>query len=278
MSLQKLTAELYKLFDSGSHVQCQKLLPAIKLELIKHNLLLPLDSNTQTSDQINDLRISERILEIGALSSLLTNNYQGFEGYFSHLRPFYSNSSLHGKVEVNTDSTKIISLYLLYLLSQGLISKFHTELEQIFNSKQYAIEKDKYLQFPLNLERNLMEGNYNKIWKLLNADDNKLPCEEYNHFIETLINALRFEIAKSLEKGYDSLPINNCKTLLYLPQEYLPAAFKKFCEENLEVDNWKFENSTVFFNSTVAEEDVSDNLNTIVVNVLNYAEQIESIV
>ena len=79
MSLQKLTGELYQLFESGKYTQCQKILTPIKIELIKHNLLVPLASNSTNKDQLNDLQIAERILEIGSLASLLSNDYQGFE-------------------------------------------------------------------------------------------------------------------------------------------------------------------------------------------------------
>ncbi|ABN66500.2 predicted protein [Scheffersomyces stipitis CBS 6054] len=277
MSLQKLTAELYSSFERGDYSQCQNILPPIKIELIKHNLLVPVASNSQTKDQVNDLKIAQRILEIGALSSLLSNNYQSFENFVAQLKPFYANIQLHpsSKKHANSDATKIKSLYLLYLLSQGLISKFHTELEVIYNSNHDDIENDKYLQFPINLERNLMEGNYNKIWKLLKEDKN-LPCQEFAHFIDTLIQALRFEIAKSIEKTYESIPINNCKNLLYFPQEQSDAVFEKELSEELEVENWKFENGIIYFdkNETVLNADNSN----VIHNVLNYAEQIDSII
>lgn len=277
MSLQKLTAEIYSLFGKGDYQGCQQLLAPIKLELVKHDLLVPLPSNTTDKNQINDLRIAQRILEIGALSSLLTNNYSGFENYFAQLRPFYSNPKLHNlqKVHINTDITKIISLYLLYLLSQGLISKFHVELEVIYNSTQYDAQQDKYLQFPINLESNLMEGNYIKIWKLLKEEKN-LPCQEYTHFVDTLINALRFEIAKSLEKTYDSIPISNCKNLLYLPQELSDANFEKTLKETYQVDNWKFEDGVIYFTKNENETNVDNQ--SVIKNLLGYAEQIESIV
>lgn len=277
MSLQKLTAEIYSLFGKGDYQGCQQLLAPIKLELVKHDLLVPLPSNTTDKNQINDLRIAQRILEIGALSSLLTNNYSGFENYFAQLRPFYSNPKLHNlqKVHINTDITKIISLYLLYLLSQGLISKFHVELEVIYNSSQYDAQQDKYLQFPINLESNLMEGNYIKIWKLLKEEKN-LPCQEYTHFVDTLINALRFEIAKSLEKTYDSIPISNCKNLLYLHQELSDANFEKTLKETYQVDNWKFEDGVIYFTKNENETNVDNQ--SVIKNLLGYAEQIESIV
>lgn len=277
MSLQKLTSELYSLFEKGNYEQCQKLLPPVKIELIKHNLLVPLKSNTTTSDQINDLKVTQRILEIGALSSLLTNDYQGFENYFAQLRPFYANSAVRGDSKVhNTDATKIISLYLLYLLSQGLISKFHVELELIYNSPQYDTESDKYLSFPINLERNLMEGNYIKIWKLL-KDDHSLPCKEYGHFRSTLIDALRFEIARSLEKTYDSIPVSNCKNLLYIPQETSDETFEAVLRNDLGVSAATIENGVIYFALQESDLAASDSSN-LVANVLSYADQIELIV
>lgn len=273
MSLQKLTSELYQAYDQKNFEQCHKILPAIKVELIKHNLLVPLPSNSGTEDQLNDLDIAQKILEIGALSALQSDLYEGFENCFAHLKPFYNNKKLHSGKEVNTNTTKIESLYLLYLLSQGSISKFHVELEVIYNSDKYDVENDKYLQFPISLEKHLMEGNYIKIWKLLKDKD--LPCEEYTHFIETLNNALRYEIAKSLVKTYDSIPISNCKNLLYFPQEDSDAVFESTLKEELGIEDFTIENGVIYFRKS---EDVTEDSMNVVSNVLSYAEQIESIV
>ncbi|EDK44373.1 conserved hypothetical protein [Lodderomyces elongisporus NRRL YB-4239] len=277
MSLQKLTAELYSLFEKEDFAKCHQLLAPVKIELIKHNLLVPTAQNTLTSDQVNDIKIAQRILEIGALSSLLTNDYLGFENYFAQLKPFYSNDKIHNlkKPHLNTDATKIISLYLLYLLSKGSVSQFHVELESISNSDQYNVEEDKYLRFPIELESNLMEGNYIKIWTLL-KEEKKLPCKEFTHFVTTLVDALRLEIAKSLENSYASIPISNCKNLLYLPQELSDSSLEQMLRDSVDVSNWKFENGTIYFNQVEQENEVDNE--KIIKNVLTYAEQIESIV
>ncbi|EGV59944.1 hypothetical protein CANTEDRAFT_99506 [Yamadazyma tenuis ATCC 10573] len=278
MSLQSITQELYGTFEQEDYEKCQQLLVPLKIELIKHNLLVPITTDSTTKDQINDFKISQKILEIGALSSLLLNKTQVFENYYSHLKPFYSNSKIHLKKEHNTTSTKIISLYLLLLLSQGLVSKFHIEVEHLTFFQQYDLDSDKYLQFPINLEKHLMEGNYIKIWNLLN-DENNLPCKEYIMFVDTLVNALRYEIAKSLEKTYATIPISNCKNLLYFPQEESDMIFEESLKEDLGM-NWTFKNGYVFFNSSTDDNDEfkHDKSNKIITNVLNYAEQIESII
>ncbi|QFZ29424.1 putative 26S proteasome regulatory subunit [Clavispora lusitaniae] len=277
MALPKLAAELNDLFEKKKYDECEKLLPPLKLELIQHNLLVPLPSNTQTQDQLNDLKNAERILEIGALSSLLAHSYANFENLVASLKPFYACGKLHAKNETNTDATKITALYLLYLLSQGHISKFHLELETIYYSPLVNVEQDKYLLFPIDLERNMMEGNYLKIWKLL-QDNSALPCTEFEHFTSTLVNTLRHEIAKSIEKTNSSIPINNCKTLMHYAQEYSDSAFEEELKSQLDVGDWVFKDGVIYFDNVPApDETVSDNTST-VFNVLSYAEQIESIV
>lgn len=277
MALPKLAAELHGLFEKKDYAACQRLLVPLKLELIQHNLLVPLPSNTQTEDQVNDLKNAERILEIGALSALLDHSYTAFENSIASLKPFYACAKLHGVRETSTESTKITALYLLYLLSQGLLSKFHLELEAIYNSPHVNVEKDAYLLFPIDLERNMMEGNYLKIWKLL-QQDSTLPCPEFEHFRSTLVNTLRHEIAKSIEKTNSSIPISNCKTLMHYGQEHLDLAFEALLREQMDVENWVFKDGVIHFaNVSTAESGVLDNSQT-VRNLLNYAEQIESIV
>lgn len=276
MALPKLADELYALFNAENYEKCQKLLPPIKIELIKHNLLVPVGTNTGTAEQLNDLKIAERILEIGALLLLLAAEYSGFENYVSSLKPFYGLAKLHAQREANTDATKITSLFLIYLLSQGQISKYHVELELIYSSPLIDVEKDLFLRYPIDLERNLMEGNYIKIWKLL-QDDAALPCPEYRHFTESLRNTLRVEIAHSLEKTSDSIPITNCKTLLYYPQEQSDLLFEQALKEELDVSNWVFKNGTVYFDNGEKNDSASDNA-AMIKNVLSYADQIESIV
>lgn len=276
MALSKLSQDLYHLFDKKEYDQCLKVLTPVKIELIKHNLLVPLPLNTKSSDQINDLKIAERLLEIGAFSLLLSNEYSIFENYFLSLTPFYSSSKLHSQGEVNTDRTKVIALNLLYLLSQGLTLRFHIELESIFSSPLVDVEKDLFLRYPVEFERNLMEGNYLKAWKLL-QNDSLVPCTEFSHFKESLVTTLRYEIARSLEKTNASIPISNCKTLLYYPQESSDSAFETLVKELLDAGHWNFEPPVVHFVTEQKSHSVSDN-SAIIKNVLSYAEQIESIV
>lgn len=275
MALSKLTLELYSLFDSEQYDKCKQLLPPIQVELIKNNLFTPTAAATATADGINDLTISQRIFEIGALLLLLAHDYPNFENFFAQLRPFYADSKLHPNREIDTDTTKNILLYLLYLLLQGWTLKFHVELEVLYNLDRYDVDHDRYLQFPIALERHLMEGNYIKIWKLLKLE-NEVPCKEYTHFIDTLTHALRLEISKLIEKTYDTIPINNCKNMLYFPQEMSDAQFELVVREELG-HTWRFDGANIIIDRDTTAT-TGPELELIINNVLNYADQIESIV
>lgn len=273
MALSKLTAELYALYDNQQYDKCQQLLPPIQVELIKTNLFVPLAQNTASADSTNDLKVLQRIFEIGALLALLTNAYPQFENFFAQLRPFYQLRALHGP-EKDTETTKIISLWLLYLLLQGWTLRFHVELELLVNSPLYDIGADRYLQFPIALERHLMEGNYIKIWRLLHAEDQ--ACPEYTRFIGTLTHALRLEIAKLIDKTYTSLPVSNAKNMLYFPQEMGTLQFEQALRDDLGV-SWRFDGLTIVIDRTEPADDLAGPA-AVVNNVLNYADQIESIV
>ncbi|KAM9901848.1 hypothetical protein OXX69_008552, partial [Metschnikowia pulcherrima] len=73
------------------------------------------------------------------------------------------------------------------------------------------------------------------------------------------------------------IPVTNCKTLLYYPQEQSDVSFEAALRDELNVTNWVFENGIVYFDNGEENNSISDNAATIK-NVLSYAEQIESIV
>lgn len=102
----------------------------------------------------------------------------------------------------------ILGLYLLYLLSYNKISEYHTEIELI------PIEElsNVYISVPVSLEQHFVEGSYNKI---LNQQQ-KVPLEAYNYFINKFVDAIRFEIARSSEKAYESLSLRDTQRIFMI--------------------------------------------------------------
>ena len=163
--------------EDPSHTQPQ--LQKAKLALLQHNALIP---SQQTSQQT--LTTARSILEAGALLSIRARDPQSFIRYYSQLQPFYDYQTL----PASSNRSKITGLYLLLQLSQGDYAGFHTLLETLIvaegadASKGGTVEDDPYIKYPIELERNLMEGSYDQVWRKTRGGD--VPGEEYALFSE----------------------------------------------------------------------------------------------
>lgn len=81
------------------------------------------------------------------------------------------------------------------------ISEYHTEIELIPSSELSNV----YIRVPVSLEQYFVEGSYNKI---LTSKQN-VPHEAYNTFVNKFVDAIRIEIARSAEKAYESLRVQD---------------------------------------------------------------------
>ncbi|KAK1703244.1 uncharacterized protein BDZ83DRAFT_234939 [Colletotrichum acutatum] len=102
--------------------------------------------------------------------------------------------------------------------SSSLFTSFPpTSSRPMSPSATSAVEGDKYLGYPIRLERWLMEGSYDRVWNALKSREG--PSKEYGVFSEILTFQIRSEIASSSERAYSSLPISPAKSLLFLDSE-----------------------------------------------------------
>lgn len=272
MSLEQLTQSLYQAFDAQDYAACAELLSPIKLKLVQHQLLVPVTTSATAADKLNDLRIAKKILEIGAFVAVNTSQFAQFENYFAQLKPFYANQQVTD-LQQDHYATQVYALYLLYLLLQSEFLRFHTELETIYSL--WTLEQvahDTFLQFPILLEKNLMEGNYLQIWSQYETlGGQKLPLAEFGRFQDILIDLLRFEIASNITKLYTLLPIVNIKALLHV-QSFSALEIDSLLAEH----GWVADNGVVHFASE--EHSEARDLLQVVKNVLGYARDIETIV
>ena len=113
----------------------------------------------------------------------------------------------------------ILGLYLLYLLSYNKIidkqgnqqmynAEYHTEIELI------PIEElnNVYIKVPISLEQYFVEGSY---FKILSQKQN-VPLKAYQFFIDKFVDAIRFEVARSAEKAYESLKVTDMQKMLMI--------------------------------------------------------------
>jgi 26S proteasome regulatory subunit N12 len=176
MSERDLQDILRKLKSSRDYADIPALLSKAKLTLLKLKALTP---TAQTPS--STLLLAREVFEIGALLSIRATQPEAFTRYVHQLTPFYELPAQRLPTS-GSEKNKITGLYLLLLLTQGDYAGFHTELEglELREGREGDVEKDRYLGYPIKLERWLMEGSYDLVWKAMASRE--VPSEEYGVF------------------------------------------------------------------------------------------------
>ncbi|KAK3320003.1 SAC3/GANP/Nin1/mts3/eIF-3 p25 family-domain-containing protein [Cercophora scortea] len=277
MADRQLTQILSQLKSSSlSYADASSLLSKAKLLLLQLNALTPSETTPTPL-----LLLARETYEQGALASIRAKNPDAFTRYVSQLTGFYELPA--SVLPPNAgERNKVTGLYLLLLLTQGRYAEFHSELEALTTRDAAAggngasIEGDRYLGYPIRLERWLMEGSYDRVWKAMKKGE--VPCEEYGVFSEILTFQIRSEIASSSERAYPSLPLSSTKSLLFLESE---GAVVEFARSR----NWTVKDGRIIF-PTAAEvaagvdggEQEKEVSQMIIENALGYARELETIV
>jgi 26S proteasome regulatory subunit N12 len=177
MAERDLQEVLPKLKSSHSYQESLSLLSKAKIALLKLHALTP---QPTTSSSI--LLAAREVFEAGALLSIRAKDPDAFTRYVHQLTPFYELPAERLSA-ANSEKNKITGLYLLLLLTQGNYSGFHTELEGLeLRQNGGLVEDDRFLGYPIKLERWLMEGSYDLVWKAMASRE--VPSEEYGVFSE----------------------------------------------------------------------------------------------
>ncbi|KAJ5918073.1 hypothetical protein N7454_010448 [Penicillium verhagenii] len=278
--LNTLVPELQNALERKQLDAANTLLSKAKRALLIQNALIPTPS---TPAQL--VVLARQVLELGALASIRQTDAQTFTRYYQQLQPFYDLERHVGgpgqpapQVDSSTSNrSKITGLYLLLLLSSGDSANFHTVLEGLVEEaslKGGRIEDDTYIKYPVELERNLMEGSYDKVWRETKSE--RVPDEDFGLFSNVLIDTIRSEIADCSEMAYPSLPISNAKNLLFLESE---GAVIEFAQQR----GWILRDGRIYFPvepeaATRSEKDILVASGTVIENTLGYARELETIV
>lgn len=270
-TLQQLLQTLKSQGSSLPYAESSALLSKAKLALLQLNALTPTASTPQ-----NLLALARETYEQGALASIRARNPEAFTRYVQQLQPFYElpASSLPPNLP---ERNKVTGLYLLLLLTQGRYAEFHSELESLATREGgghgAAVEDDRYLGYPIKLERWLMEGSYDRVWKAMKSRE--VPSEEYGVFSEILTSQIRSEIASSSERAYPSLPISSTKSLLFLDSEGAVVDFAKH-------RGWAIRDGHIYFpdpSEALGEDGQQKDVSKMIIeNTLGYARELETIV
>lgn len=184
--LKSLVPELHNALERKQLDAANDLLSRAKRALLTQNALFPTPS---TPPQL--VALARQVLELGAIASIRQTDAQTFTRYYQQLQPFYDlerHAGLPGQGSSDFDfstsqRSKITGLYLLLLLSMGDSANFHTVLEGLVDEaslKDARVEDDAYIKYPVELERNLMEGSYDKVWRETKSE--RVPSEDFGLF------------------------------------------------------------------------------------------------
>ncbi|KAF4121617.1 26S proteasome regulatory subunit N12 [Geosmithia morbida] len=304
-SLSQIVSQL-KQNPSMSYEDANSLLSKGKLALLSLKALTPTPAVSQST-----LALARETYEQGALFSIRAGNPDAFTRYVQQLQPFYELPP--SRLAPNlAERNKVTGLSLLLLLTEGRYAEFHSELESLSYREGDTgdIEGDRYLGYPIRLERWLMEGSYDRVWKAMKSSE--VPCDEYSVFSEVcpsplqllgsssegsrsselkitplcgkiltlfcslqiLKNQIRSEIASSSERAYPSLPISSTKSLLFLDSEGDVVSFAKY-------RGWIVRDGNIYFPDTAETDDATQNKDMsqmVIENALGYARELETIV
>ena len=159
-----------------------------------------------------------------------------------------------------------------------------------------GLEDDRFIGYPVKLERWLMEGSYDRVWGATKREG--VPSEEFAVFSEVhthlpfsswlavtdtfllvrqvLIGTIRSEIASCSEKAYPSLPIVNAKNLLFLESE---GSVVEFAQGR----GWVVKDGRIYFplqqgDDMRTEKEILVASGQVIENTIGYARELETIV
>lgn len=212
------------------------------------------------TESLYDVHAGEA-LEVATLLAVKAEDDSGFERLFAQLRPYYFDYGL-------SDSSRrplLLGLYLLYLLCQGRLGDFHTQLELIPTQRSHAL-----IKYSIDLERDMHEGLYNRVWSSCAST----PDPSYKHFTHRLADAVRQDIAKCLEVAYESLLVKDAMKFLHFNGND-SQAFASFAGS--EERGWQLTDGHVHF-KTSHSGDLDLGAEPLINQSLAYAHEIERII
>ncbi|XP_046561962.1 26S proteasome non-ATPase regulatory subunit 8-like isoform X1 [Haliotis rubra] len=240
--------------------RCGEFLAKLKIALTSVTFL-PTDESNPSKQE---LLIARDILEIGAQWAIAKRDIPSFERYMAQLKCYYMDYK--DNLPESTYKYQLLGLNLLCLLSQNRLAEFHTELELL---PVKEIQTNIYIKHPVSMEQYLMEGSYNKVF----LARGNVPAENYNFFIDILLNTIRDEIAGCIEKAYERIALTEAGRMLFFESQ------KPMKEYATQVRKWTVgpDNFFSFFHDTKDTEEVIP-AKLLAEQTIEYARELEMIV
>jgi len=112
---------------------------------------------------------------------------------------------------------------------------------------------NQYIKIPITLEQCILEGSYKSVLDVNNNHD-----KNYKYYLNKFESAIRFQIARSAEKSYESIRVSDAVSLLRFTNVDALVSFIKTDVDSNDVSllllivkereiDWKIHNDRLFF-------------------------------
>ena len=190
-----------------------------------------------------EFELAREINELEMELSCICKNERAFELSYLQVKPFYFDYVKSKKIQLKQSPKYLyyVGLYLLFLLSNNRTTDFSTELE-LLNIKD---KDNQYIKVSLDIEQCIMEGNYSQMSKIKSSSDTY-----YNYYLSKFDDTIRYQIARSMEKSYETLNNKAAMNLLLLNSEHSLNEFIRKQNDEPREDReiiWKSEGNIIKF-------------------------------
>jgi 26S proteasome regulatory subunit N12 len=201
--------------------------------------------------------------------SIRTKNFQEFENAYFRFKTL--NDDFEPVIGKSKNSAEVTALYLLYLLSFSKISEFHVALEKLSEEEK----RNKFVSFAIKLEDSFMVGNYAEVLQ----SKSKAPYEYFSVFLDRIIETIRYEIARSVEKAYEYLTVNDLLKFFYFKNAGEFSEFSKTQEQFAKENGvaWKLDGTKLYFQPLDVDKHKYNAMSS-ATELLQYADELEKIV
>jgi 26S proteasome regulatory subunit N12 len=249
-----LLSELSAKCDAGDIVGGRETLNKLKICMLE----FPPSSSSGDANTV-----ATQALELGVLLMVADGDLDAFARNVAQLKPYYD-----AAVAVESSSAPrkchILGLNLMHLLVDNRLSEFHAELELLSDAEA----SHPFVTFPIDLERQLMVGMYDKV---LNVS---VPDPSYQFFVDHLLQTVRDSIADCVEVSYKQMKLQDALVLMKFTT---PKELLDYVEECR--DDWIIQDDQLCFQPPPSGSKASDVPSMkLIAQTLSYATELERIV
>ena len=190
-----------------------------------------------------EFELAREINELEMDLSCICQNERAFELAYLQVKPFYFDYVKNKQIQLKQSEKYLyyVGLYLLFLLSNNRTTDFSTELELL----DIKDKNNQYIKVSLDIEQCIMEGNYSQMSKIKSSHDNY-----YNYYLSKFDDTIRYQIARSMEKSYETINNKAAMNLLILNNERALNEFIRKQNDDPREDReiiWKNEGNVIKF-------------------------------